>query len=484
MENLLLIIILFPIVSGILLMFIRSRIAKYSAFVVVLIEMLLSIWVFQIFKLSGGNELTVNIPWIREWGINMQLAVDGINILMIVLTGISLPLIIMAGWNKHYHNYGLMDGMALILQGALMGVFLTTNAFVYYIFWEMTLIPIYLILLLWGGENRMRVTMKFFIYTLTGSLFMLVAFIYIYLQTPGAHSFSYYSFLNLNLNNTQQTWLFAAFMLAYMIKTPIFPFHTWQPETYTQAPSAGTMLLSGLMSKMGLFSILRWVIPVLPWAVKTYGPYILWISIFTLIYASVIALRQKNIKTLFAYSSMAHLALIMAAIFSLQQLAIQGALLQMFSHGIVIIALFFVADILKTRTDSQELEALGGIKNQAPLFSAFYLIFLLASIGLPLTSGFTGEFLMITGMVKMSAWIAAFAGISIILGAAYMFISYKKAMLGEPVLASFADITLRERILFTCIVIFIFVVGLFPTYFLQATEKSAGLLTDLFRVVY
>jgi NADH-quinone oxidoreductase subunit M len=365
----------------------------------------------------------------------------------------------------------------------LMGVFLTTNAFVYYIFWEMTLIPIYLILLLWGGENRMRVTLKFFIYTLAGSLFMLVAMIFIYLKTPGNHSFSLLSLMSLNLTESQQSWLFLAFMLAFMIKTPIFPFHTWQPETYTQAPSAGTMLLGGLMSKMGLFSILRWVFPILPWAVKEYGPYIIILSVFTLLYASVIALRQKNIKTLFAYSSMAHLAMIMAAIFTLNQLAIQGAIIQLFAHGVIIIALFFVADVFKTRTDTQLLESLGGIKAQAPIFAGFYLVILIASIGFPLTSNFTGEFLMITGMVKYNIWIASVAGISIILGAAYMLVSFKKAMLGSTVLSDFLDVQLRERILFGCVVAFVFFVGVFPSVFLQATEKSADLLTGLFQLL-
>jgi NADH-quinone oxidoreductase subunit M len=275
--------------------------------------------------------------------------------------------------------------------------------------------------------------------------------------------------------------LFAAFMLAFMIKTPLFPFHTWQPETYTEAPSAGTMLLGGLMSKMGIFSILRWVFPILPWAVKTYGPYIFWLSVFALIYSSIIAFQQKNIKTLFAYSSMAHLAMMMAAIFSLQIIAIQGALIQMFSHGILIIGLFFVADIFKTRTDSQMLDAFGGIKNLAPVFSAMYLIILLSSIGFPLTSGFTGEFLMITGITKLRLWIGALVGITIILSAGYMLVYYKKAMLGTTTLTEFQDLIPRERLLFALITLFIFYVGVFPTIFLSITEKSTGLLIQLFR---
>jgi NADH-quinone oxidoreductase subunit M len=294
MENISIYIVFLPIIAGVLLLLLRSNLAKYMAFIVSIAELFLSVWAIFGYKIGGGINYFISIPWLNNWGINLEFGIDGISLLMMLLTGLAIPIIMLAGWDKHYHNYGLMHGMTLILQGALMGVFLSLNAFVYYLFWEMALIPAYLILLLWGGENRMRITLKFFIYTFAGSIFMLVGMMYLYKMTPGTHSFSHSDFTHLKLTAGEQLWPFIAFMVAFMIKTPIFPFHTWQPETYTQAPSAGSMLLGGLMSKMGLFSILRWVFPVLPIAVKAFAPYVMWLAVSGLIYASVIAYNKKT----------------------------------------------------------------------------------------------------------------------------------------------------------------------------------------------
>jgi NADH-quinone oxidoreductase subunit M len=480
MEHLLLLLVVLPILSGTLFLFFRSRIAKYSALAISLLEMTLAIAAFFMFRHDTSLPYTTVIPWIREWGINVELGIDGINILFVLLTGIAIPVIILAGWEKNYHNYGLMDGMMLILQGALMGVYLSFNAFLYYIFWEMTLIPAYIILLLWGGEHSMRITLKFFIYTLAGSLFMLIALISIYLATPGDHSFSHQAFLGVLIEAHHQNWIFLALLAAFLIKTPIFPFHSWQPETYTEAPSAGTMLLSGLMSKMGIFSILRWLLPVLPLAATQFAPWIMWLAVFSLIYASVIALRQKNIKTLFAYSSIAHLSLVVAAVFTLGSLAIQGALLMVFSHGIAIISLFFIADIIKVRTDSQWLPHLGGFRSKAPAFAALYLVILLASVGFPLTSGFPGEFLMITGLAKTGLWQALAAGLGLILSLVYMLVAYKTAMLGETSDTPFADLNAREKFVFTIMIVLILMIGIFPTIFLKTTESGVSMLVNLF----
>jgi NADH-quinone oxidoreductase subunit M len=479
MNTVLVCLVFLPILSGALFLFLRSRVAKYSGMVISLAELCMAIGVFVFFRTHPFTDMGVNIPWIANKGINLELHIDGINILLVLLTGIAIPVIMLAGWDKNYHNYGLMDGMILILQGSLMGVYLSFNAFVYYIFWEMTLIPAYLILLLWGGEQRMRITIKFFIYTLAGSLFMLVALISLYLSTPGLHTFSYQALAGLSLDLNRQKWLFMALMVAFMIKTPVFPFHTWQPDTYTQAPSAGTMLLGGLMSKMGIFSMLRWLLPLVPLAVKAFAPWVIALAVFSLLYASVIALQEKNIKTLFAYSSIAHLSMAVAAIFTLTAIAIQGALILMFSHGIVIIGLFFVADIFKTRTDSQWLPDLGGYRTQAPLFGALYLIVLFASIGLPLTSGFPGELLMILGLAKYNLWLACLAGISFILGAVYMLVSYKSAMLGEPKAGEFSDLKARETIVFALLIGIIFFVGIFPDFLLKSTEIGVNQLVNL-----
>jgi NADH-quinone oxidoreductase subunit M len=480
MEKLLLYLVFLPIVTGTLFLFFRSRMARYSALIVSLTELVLVLVVFTVYQRGTGQDFYINIPWIKEWGIHLQLNLDGINVLFMLLAGIAVPLIMLAGWDKTYHNFGLMDGMVLILQGSLMGVFLSFNAFVYYIFWEMSLIPAYIILLIWGGEHRMRITLKFFIYTLAGSLIMLVALISLYLSTPGEHSFSFDAFRNLVLDSNRQAWLFMAFMLVFLIKTPVFPFHSWQPDTYTQAPSAGTLLLSGLMSKMGIFSMLRWLLPVLPLAVKQFAPYVIALAVFSMLYAAIIALRQKNIKTLFAYSSIAHLSLVVAAIFTLSSVGIQGALIMTFSHGIVIIALFFVADIFKMRTDSQEISDMGGFRTKAPVFAGVYLVVLLASVGIPLTSGFPGELLMITGLVKVNLAFAVLAGLGIVIGVVYMLVSYRKTMTGPPVELPFPDLNFREKFVFVLMIGLIFLIGIFPTLFLKTTESSVNLLVSLF----
>jgi NADH-quinone oxidoreductase subunit M len=480
MEKLLLYLVFLPVITGTLFLFFRSRMARYSALIVSLIELVLTLSVFIMYWRYPVQDFYVNIPWIKEWGIHLQLNLDGINVLFMLLAGIAVPLIMLAGWDKSYHNFGLMDGMVLILQGSLMGVFLSFNAFVYYIFWEMSLIPAYIILLIWGGEHRMRITLKFFIYTLAGSLIMLVALISLYLSTPGDHSFSYDAFRSLALDSSHQSWLFMAFMLAFLIKTPVFPFHSWQPDTYTQAPSAGTLLLSGLMSKMGIFSMLRWLLPVLPLAVKHFAPYVIALAVFSLLYAAIIALRQKNIKTLFAYSSIAHLSLVVAAIFTLTGIGLQGALIMIFSHGIVIIALFFVADIFKMRTDSQELADMGGFRTKAPVFAGVYLVVLLASVGIPLTSGFPGELLMITSLVKINMVFAVLAGLGILTGVVYMLVSYRTTMLGQPVDLPFTDLNFREKFVFAVMIGLIFFTGVFPTLFLKTTERSVNILVSLF----
>jgi NADH-quinone oxidoreductase subunit M len=480
METLLVLLVFLPVLSGVLFLFFRSRIAKYSAFVISLVECFLTIWVFFVFRAAPDQSFYVSIPWIREWGINIELSLDGINILLVLLSGIAVPLIVLAGWEKTYHNYGLMDGMVLILQGSLMGVFLSVNAFLFYIFWELTLIPAYIILLIWGGEHRMRITLKFFVYTLAGSLFMLVAFISLYLSTPGAHSFSLSALTTVQLDAGRQASLFVAFMLALLIKTPLFPFHSWQPDTYTEAPSAGTMLLGGLMSKMGIFAMLRWLFPILPDAVARFAPAVVALAVFSMIYASVIALQQKNMKTLFAWSSIAHLSMIVASIFTLSALAIQGALLMAFSHGIIIIALFFVADIFKIRIDSQWISDMGGIRFKAPVFAGFYLIVLLASVGFPLTSGFPGEVLMITGLAGMSLWPAIVAGLGLVIGVVYMLVSYRKAMLGEVANCEFDEVNAREKLLFVLFTLLVLAIGIFPTVFLGTTENAVIELVNLF----
>jgi NADH-quinone oxidoreductase subunit M len=324
------------------------------------------------------------------------------------------------------------------------------------------LIPIYFIALLWGNDTfevRKKTVFKFFIYTFAGSLFMLVGFIYLYQK---AGSFMLYDLYNVNLSSKEQYWIFLAFFIAYAIKIPIFPFHTWQASTYEKAPTIGTMLLSGIMLKMGLYSIIRWQLPITSDAARELMPTILVLCIIGVIYGSIVALKQVNIKRFLAYSSLAHVGLIAAGAYTLTADGLRGAVLQMIAHGLVIVGLFFAAEILYKRYNTRLINEMGGIRQQAPKFASAFMILVFASIGLPGTFSFIGEFNLLYGLSQINLWYALFGGTTIILGAFYMLRMYQKTMLGETNTKPFADIDKTERIVLGVIVIGVIFLGIYP----------------------
>jgi len=362
------------------------------------------------------------------------------------------------------------------MEMALIGVFVSLDGFLFYIFWELALIPIYFICLLWGGADRVNVTIKFFIYTLTGSLFMLVGLIFLYIHTPGTHSFDINQLYQAgkSLDARAQGYLFLFFFLAFGIKIPVFPLHTWQPDTYTTAPTQGTMMLAGIMLKMGIYGLIRWLIPMLPLAVHEYSGYVMWFAIIGVVYASVIAITRNDLKRLLAYSSIAHVGLIAAGVFAFNPQGMQGAMIQMLSHGINVVGLFFVVDIIENRTKTRQISELGGIRNKAPFFSTAFMIIMLGAVALPLTNGFVGEFLLINGVFQYKAIMAAFAGLTIILGAVYMFRAYQNTMLGETSVATddFMDLNLTEKAVLIPLIIMVIVIGIFPNIFLKVSEPA------------
>jgi NADH-quinone oxidoreductase subunit M len=366
------------------------------------------------------------------------------------------------------------------MQSALIGVFAALDGFLFYIFWELALIPIYLICLNWGGADRYRITLKFFIYTLFGSLLMLVAFIWMRGQTAG-HTFAISEFYSLKLSASAQTWIFWALFMAFAIKMPVFPLHTWQPDTYTDSPTQGTMLLSGIMLKMGVYGVIRWMLPILPDAFREWGTYAMVLSVAGIVYASLIAWTQSDLKRLIAYSSIAHVGMIAAGVFSLTAQGLQGALLQMLSHGVVVVGLFFVVDILMNRTKTREINQLGGIRSIAPAFATAFIIILLASVALPGTNGFIGEFMLMTGIFRCNPWFAAIAGLSIILGAVYMLRAYRKAMLGAPSTSTsgFSDLTFNERAVLYPLIGLIFLFGVYPDPLIKLAAPSVQILQEI-----
>src|SRR3569832_2089627 len=417
--------LLLPFIGAIaLLLFAKEVNAKRAALVISLLGFASTLGIAGIFNPLEGTQFLADWMWVQSLGIHFKIGMDGISLLLVLLTNFLVPIIILSSFNREYKNPKLFYSLILFMQMALIGVFIALDGFLFYIFWELALIPIYLICLMWGGADRVRITLKFFIYTLFGSLLMLVGLIYLYLQTPGAHTFDINAFYALHLSASEQTWLFWAFFLAFAIKMPVFPFHTWQPDTYTDAPTPGTMLLSGIMLKMGIYGVIRWLLPVVPQGVADWGATAMVISIIGIIYASCIAMVQKDFKRLIAYSSIAHVGLISAGIFSLTLQGLQGGIIQMLSHGSNIVGMFFISDIIMQRMKTRNLPELGGIRNVAPQFATYFIIVLLATVALPLTNGFIGEFLKKNGVYQYNAYMAGVAGLTIILGAVYMLVSY------------------------------------------------------------
>ncbi|MCA6365192.1 MAG: NADH-quinone oxidoreductase subunit M [Bacteroidetes bacterium] len=482
-----------PLVFGLLLLFTRGEGVKrvaLAASVITFLFALFACWTLQ--QNPADPNLETNSVWIASIGVNFHVAMGGISMILVLLTCLLTPLIILSSFRNQYENPSTFYALISFMQMALIGVFVAQDGFLFYIFWELALIPIYFICLLWGGENRGAITFKFFVYTLFGSLFMLAALIMLYIHTPaneaGVHSFDLMSLYGAHETMTaaQQGWVFWGLFLAFAIKMPVFPFHTWQPDTYVTAPTPGTMLLSGIMLKMGTYGLIVWLLPMVPDALEAWGPLAVTLSVISVVYASGMAIVQQDFKRLIAYSSIAHVGLIAAGIMAYTPgktgtEGIAGAVMQMFSHGINVVGLFFIADILLKRTGTRELSKLGGIRNVNPQFAVLFLIILLGSVALPLTNGFVGEFLLMNGVYQYSATAAVFAGLTIILGAVYMLRSYQSIMLGESnsVTASFGALSGSEKALLLIICAAVIIFGVYPKPLLDLIQTDLRSLTLL-----
>ncbi len=410
----------------------------------------------------GGINISLSNPWILQPNVSFALKADGLSLAMVLLTTSLLPLIVLSSFGNNFNNSKNFYGLVLFMAFAMVGTFLASDGLLYYIFWELALIPIYFIALVWGNgdtEERKKAVVKFFIYTLGGSLFMLIAFAYLYTK---AGSFLLDDLTKLDLSTTEQTWIFLAFFLAYAIKIPIIPFHTWQAKVYQKAPTVGTMLLSGIMLKMGLYSVIRWQLPIAPLAAKTYMPVLIGLSIAGVIYGSIVALRQKDLKKLLAYSSLAHVGLIAAGCYTLTADGLSGAVSQMIAHGFVIVGLFFAAEVIFRRFETFKIDEMGGVRSQASKFTSMFMILVLASVALPGTFNFIGEFTVLYSLSQVNIWYAVLGGTTIILGAYYMLKMFQNVMLGETNTKLFADVTTTEIIVFVIIIAFLLFYGLYP----------------------
>jgi NADH-quinone oxidoreductase subunit M len=413
-------------------------------------------------QFQSGTSVDVMTQWISNPNISFYLKADGLSLALALLTSAVTPLVIFSSFGNSFENKRALYALILFMAFAMTGTFLAADGFLYYIFWELALIPIYFIGLLWGNgdaELRKQTMVRFFIYTFAGSLFMLVGFIFLYQK---AGSFLLEDLYALNLTSSEQFWVFLAFFLAYAIKIPIVPFHSWQADTYQANPALGTMLLSGVMLKMALFSLIRWQIPIAPDAAAEYKNFFIVLSIIGVIYGSILALRQDNLKKLLAYSSLAHVGLIAAGTYTLTLDGFRGAVLQMLAHGFVIVGLFFAAEIIERRFGTQKISEMGGIRSQAVRFTSVFMILTVASVGLPGTFNFVGEFTLLYSLSQINIWYAIIGGTTIILGAFYMLKMFQQSMLGETNTKVFSDINIQEKVVFVIIVGVLIVFGLYP----------------------
>ena len=429
-----------------------------------------------------GQEINYAKLWIAKPNISFALQADGLSLAMLLLTTALTPIIIYSSFGNTYKNPKAFYALILFMTFAMAGTFLASDGLLYYIFWELSLIPIYFIALIWGNgdaEERKKAVVKFFIYTLAGSLFMLVAFIYLYQK---AGSFLISDLTPLKLSSTEQFWIFLAFFLAYAIKIPLIPFHTWQAEVYQKAPTVGTMLLSGIMLKMGLYSVIRWQLPIAPLAAKEYMNVFIGLGIAGVIYGSIVALRQKDLKKLLAYSSLAHVGLIAAGSYTLTLDGLRGAVLQMIAHGFVVVGLFFVAEIIFRRYETRNISEMGGIRAQSPKFTSMFLILVLASVALPSTFNFVGEFTVLYSLSQINIWFALLGGTTIILGAYYMLKMFQHVMLGETNVKLFADVTFNEGLSLILIIAVLFFFGMYPKPIVDLiTPSLENILTQVNR---
>jgi NADH-quinone oxidoreductase subunit M len=479
--------ILIPLVTGLACFFVKGEEKSWGwAFIAVIATLAVSVLGFTIY--NDPKYLQFDAAWLPALNSRFTIRLDGMGQILCLLNAVAYPLVFIATRNRGYSNAHNFYGLMLLAQAGMMGVFLAMDALLFYFSWELALVPMYFLCSQWGGERRIAVTFKFFIYTFVGSLLMLVAILYIYAHTP-LQSFSIESFYNAALSGKEQQWLFWLFFIGLAIKMPVFPLHTWQPDTYEQSPTATTMILSGVMVKMGLLGLLRWLFPVLPHASFEWADFITPLALIGAIYASLIAIRQDDMKRLVAYSSIAHMGLMCAASFSQNVSGLQGVMIQMFNHGINIIGLWIVVDWIERQYGTRKISELGGLAQKAPAISALFVVIVLANIALPLTNAFPGEFMMFNGLfssvTKYNVWFTALAGLGIIFGAVYMLNLVRKVFYGNTNALTESTVTAYrwEPVALVLIVALIFWLGIYPKSLLVETTDSTDIITRKMEMV-
>lgn len=486
-------IVFLPLVFALLLtIWPTNKTYRITALTLSIVEFLVSLLIFKNFDVSTtALQLVEKYPWIEQFGISYFLAIDGISLWLVILTTFLNPIIILASWNSIENRIKGFHVALFVLQTAMLGTFLSFDAIFFYTFWELSLIPMYFIVGIWGGSRRIYATLKFFIFTMAGSVLMLVAMIYMMYLTQeiqGQMSANLLDFYKLKIPfvagtfMSLQTLLFFAFAIAFAIKVPLFPLHTWLPDAHVEAPTPGSVVLAGVMLKMGTYCYLRWVIPLFPDAAEYWAWLFMGVSIIGIIYGALVAMIQPDVKKLVAYSSVSHMGYIVLGIFTFNALGVTGGIYQMLNHGISTGALFLLIGMIYERTHSREISKYGGLASVLPIFTIFFFIVTLSSIAVPMTNGFIGEFLILIGTFKANPVFAYFAVTGVVLGAAYMLWMFKRVFFGEkgelvkdehhPL----HDLSIREISVLLPMIILIFWMGLFPNHFLNWSKASIDYL--------
>jgi len=493
--NLLTYLLLIPLIGSLLLFFInkeKEKLIKYFGLGISVAAFIVSVIIYSGFdNQSGDFQFVEKFNWIKNLNISYHVGVDGLSMLLVLLTTFLTPVTLLSSWNSIKKNLKEFTFFMLILELGMLGVFVSLDMFLFYVFWEAMLIPMYFIIGIWGYERRIYASIKFFIYTMAGSLLMLVAIIWLVVYSAGLLGGFTTNLLELyktgpTIDKTTQGFLFLAFALSFAIKVPLFPFHTWLPDAHVEAPTAGSVILAGVLLKMGTYGFLRFNLPLFPQAAIDFAGLISVLAVIGIIYGALVAMVQTDMKKLVAYSSVSHLGFVVLGIFALNQESVQGAVIQMINHGLSTGALFLLVGMIYERTHTRKISEYGGIARLVPFFSFALLFTSLSSIGLPGLNGFIGEFLILTGSFKSTVlgswWFTVFAATGVIFAAVYLLWMYKKVVFGEVTnrrLDTITDLNLREKIVLVPIFVFIIWIGIYPSTFLEISDRTSEKIIKL-----
>jgi len=483
-PNILSILIWLPVLGGILILSTggdrNAQLARKIALGFSVGTFLLSLSIYADFDINTASmQFVERYKWIEALNIQYFLGVDGISMPLIILTTLLTIIVVIAGWEVITKRVAQYMASFLIMEGLMIGVFSSMDAILFYLFWEAMLIPMFLIIGVWGGSNRVYAAIKFFLYTLVGSLLMLVAIIYLYFASD--HTFNIASFHATPLTYTTQVLIFLAFFAAFAVKVPMFPVHTWLPDAHVEAPTGGSVILAAITLKMGAYGFLRFSIPITPDASSELAIWVIGLSLIAVVYIALVALVQRDMKKLIAYSSISHMGFVTLGFFIFDSQGMEGAIVQMISHGFISGALFLCVGVLYDRMHSREIDSYGGVATTMPVFSMFLVFFAMSNAGLPGTSGFVGEFLVILGSFRVNGWYAAVAGLTLVLGAAYTLWMIKRVVYGEITnekVKALVDVNGREKLVLGVLAVCVLGLGVYPMPLLEVMHSTVENLLE------